>query len=113
MPHPARGSAAGGAAQEGRGMLLLLAYVHELVKFAGLVLLGQGLVYLLSVGRHEANPVYRFFRFLSSPVTRLVRPITPRKVADRHLPIVAFLLLFWLWLGLIFVRRSLMLQAGG
>ncbi|MFP5462062.1 MAG: hypothetical protein ACLGII_10890 [Gammaproteobacteria bacterium] len=94
-------------------MQLLLAYVHELVKFAGLVLIGQGLVYLLSFGRHEANPVYRFFRFLSSPLTRLVRPITPDKVADRHLPVVAFLLLFWLWLGLIFVRRSLMLGAGG
>ena len=91
-------------------MQLLLALVHELVKFAGLVLIGQGLVYVLSFGRHETNVVYRFFRFLSSPITRLVRPITPAKVADRHVPIVAFFLLFWLWFALIFVRRSLILQ---
>lgn len=94
-------------------MQLLLTYLHELVKLAGLLLIGQGLVHALSFGRHEANPVYRLFRFLSSPVIRLVRLVTPRGVADRHVPVVAFLLLFWLWLGLIVVRRSLMFEAVG
>lgn len=89
-------------------MQFALALLHELVKFAGLLLLGQLLVYALSFGRHENNPIYRLFRFLTSPVVRAVRRITPAKVADRHVPVVSFLLLFWLWVLLIFVRYDLM-----
>lgn len=89
-------------------MQFALALLHELVKFAELLLLGQLFVYVLSFGRHENNPIYRLFRFLTSPVVKTVRRITPAKVADRHVPVVSFLLLFWLWALLIFVRFDLM-----
>lgn len=88
-------------------MLTFLQLVHELVKFAGLLLLAQGLVYALSFGRHEVNPVYKGLRFLTSPMTGVMRRITPRFVLDKHIPIAAFLLLFWVWLALIFVRLAL------
>ena len=88
-------------------MLLFLQIVHELVKFAGLLLLGQGLTYALSFGGHETNPIYKFIRFLTSPVTNVVRKITPKRVADRHVPFVAFFLLFWVYVILIFVRFDL------
>jgi hypothetical protein len=78
----------------------VLGVVQLLVMYAGLLLLGQGLVYLLSFGRHEDNAVYRFFRFLTSPVTRAIRRVTPEKVADRHVPVVAFFLLFWIYFAL-------------
>ena len=94
-------------------MQLVLALIHELVKFAGLLLLGQGLVFALSFGRHEQNPIYRGFRFVTGPVVRAVRRITPAAVLDRHVPVVAFLLLFWAWVALIFVRRALILQGAG
>jgi hypothetical protein len=81
-------------------MQLLLLYLQTLVMFAGLLLLGQGLVFVLSFGRHETNPVYRLFRFLTSPVVKAARAITPQQVADRHVPLVAFFLLFWIWLAL-------------
>jgi hypothetical protein len=77
-----------------------LALVQLLVLYAGLLLLGQFLVFALSFGRHETNPIYRFFRFLTSPVVRIARYVTPRKVDDRHVPVVAFLLLFWIFFGL-------------
>lgn len=89
-------------------MAFALAAIHELVKFAGLLLIGQGLVYVMSFGRHDRNPVYRMFRFLTSPVVWGVRRITPAKVADRHVPVVSFFLVFWAWAGLIFIRHSLM-----
>ena len=47
-------------------MQTALAILHELVKFAGLLLSGQGLVFLLSFGRHEVNPVYRLLRLLKA-----------------------------------------------
>jgi hypothetical protein len=81
-------------------MRQVLAVVQLLALYAGLLLIGQFLVYVLSFGRHEDNAVYRFFRFLTSPVVRATRVITPAKVDDRHVPVVALLLLFWIFFGL-------------
>jgi hypothetical protein len=80
--------------------------IHELVKFVGLLLVAQVFVFALSFGRHERNVVYRGIRFLTSPATRLVRLITPRIVVDKHIPLVTFLIMFWAWVALIFVRRE-------
>jgi uncharacterized protein YggT (Ycf19 family) len=77
-------------------MLLLLNMLYSVAAFALLLLLGQFLVRVLSFGRHEENAVYRFFRLLTSPVVRLTRAITPTRVSDTHVPVVAFLLLLWL-----------------
>ncbi|KAF0223375.1 MAG: hypothetical protein FD176_1981 [Rhodospirillaceae bacterium] len=88
-------------------MQFTLMLIHELVKLVGLLLIGQLLVYVLSFGRHESNAVYRALRFLTSPVVGVVRRITPAKVADRHVPLVSFLLLFWVWAALIFIRLDL------
>ena len=81
-------------------MIWLLNVVYTLAAFAMLLLLGQFLVRVMSFGRHEENAVYRFFRFLTSPVVRATRMITPGKVSDTHVPVVAFLLLFWICFGL-------------
>ncbi|HYF59139.1 MAG TPA: hypothetical protein VEA81_09295 [Burkholderiaceae bacterium] len=81
-------------------MSALLGIVHTLVWYVMLLLIGQFLVRLMSFGRHEQNPVYRLFRFLTSPVVRVARAVTPAKVSDDHVPVVAFLLLFWIFLGL-------------
>ena len=74
-----------------------MALLKGLVEFGAFLLIAQGGIFVLSFGTHERNPVYRAVRFLTSPVTRVVRRLTPARVADRHVPIVAFLLLFWLW----------------
>jgi uncharacterized protein YggT (Ycf19 family) len=77
-------------------VILALNIVYSLAAVSLLLLLGQFLVRVLSFGRHEQNPVYRLFRFLTGPVVRMTRAITPAKVADEHVPVVAFLLLFWI-----------------
>ncbi len=77
----------------------LPALLFSLVTYALLLFAGQGVIYLLSFGKHETNAVYRFVRFITSPITKAVRLITPKKVADKHLPFVAFLLLFWVAIG--------------
>lgn len=81
-------------------MGIFLSYVYTLAAFVGVLLLGQGLVYILSFGKHESNAVYRLLRLLTSPVVKPVRWITPRQIVDRHVPVVAFFLLFWICLSL-------------
>jgi uncharacterized protein YggT (Ycf19 family) len=75
-----------------------------MVFIVGLLYIGQLLVGIFNWPAREDNPVYRFFRFLTSPVTKLVRIITPAKIADKHVPVVAFFLLFWIYVGLFFLR---------
>jgi uncharacterized protein YggT (Ycf19 family) len=88
------------ARSRGGRVIHLLNVVYTLAAFSMLLLAGQAVVRFLSFGRHEENAVYRFLRFLTSPVVRVVRVITPRKVADMHVPVVAFFLLFWICLAL-------------
>ena len=93
-------------------MLTTVTVAKALVEFVGLLLLGQGLVFLLSFGRHESNPIYRFLRFLTRPVVRPVRVITPRFVVDQHVPAIALFILFWAWVALKFWQVVLAHEAG-
>lgn len=89
-------------------MLQLVIVLKGLAEFAILLVLAQGLVYALSFGRHEVNPVYRGIRFLTSPVNGLVRRITPGVILDKHVPAVSLLLLFFCWVGLLVAKVQLM-----
>jgi hypothetical protein len=87
--------------------ILLISILRTLVEVAGLALLGQGLLAVLAGKKRDANFVYRLFQIITGPVIKLVRLITPRFIIDRHLPILAFFLMFWLWLALAFLKRYL------
>jgi len=75
-------------------------------------MLGQGLLYLLAGRRRNENFVYQLFALLTRPVMRATRAITPRFVRDDHIPIAAFLLLLWLWLGLAVAKRYICVSQG-
>ena len=85
--------------------LLLVSVFRSLVEVAGFFLLGQGLLYLLAGASREKNAVYQLFRVVTGPVVKMTRFITPKQVVDRHVPVVAFFLLFWLWIALAYARQ--------
>jgi hypothetical protein len=87
--------------------ILLLSILRALVEVAGFALLGQGLLAILAGASRERNVIYRLFVIIASPVTRVVRAMTPRVIIDRHIPFVSFFLLFWLWILLAYARRLL------
>lgn len=86
--------------------LLLLGVLRALVEVALLFLVGQGLLALLAGNRRHANMVYQFFVIVTRPVLKVVRKLSPPQVIDKHLPFVAFFLLFWLWIGLAYLKRA-------
>jgi hypothetical protein len=99
--------------EETQYVLSAVVVLKGLVEFAGLLLIGQGLVFVLSFGRHETNPVYRAMRFLTSPVTRAVRRLSPAFIVDRHVPALALVLLFWLWVALAIAKFRLQMPVAG
>ena len=73
----------------------------------GLCLIAQGFLYLITGQSRATNPIYQLFAVVTRPVIRLARAITPKAIIERHVPFVAFLLLFWLWIFLAWAKRYL------
>jgi hypothetical protein len=92
--------------------LLLLTIARALVEVAGYFMLGQGLLYVLAGRKRNDNFVYQLFALLTRPVMKATRVITPRIVKDEHIPIAAFMLLLWLWIGLAVAKRYLCVSQG-
>jgi uncharacterized membrane protein YedE/YeeE len=92
--------------------LLLVGAIRVVVEVALLALLGQGVLAVLAGSRRRENVVYQLFATVTSPVVRMARFVTPKVVVDRHLPMVAFFILFWLWIGLAYVKLQICQQAG-
>jgi hypothetical protein len=87
--------------------LLLLGVLRALVEVALLALLGQGLLALLAGARRDTNPIYMIFKIVTKPAIVAARWITPKLVIDKHIPFVAFFLLFWLWIFLAWAKQFL------
>lgn len=85
--------------------VLIISILRALTEVALLTLLGQGLLAVLAGNRRATNPVYQLFQIVTRPVLRIARFITPRMILDKHLPYVAFFLLFWLWITLALLKR--------
>ena len=74
-------------------MLTVLNISQLVLYIALLALAGQGLLYVLAGARREQNFFYRLLQVIARPFTVPVRWITPRQVADAHVPVVTFFLL--------------------
>jgi hypothetical protein len=85
--------------------LLILGALRALVEVALLFLLGQGLLALLAGQRRHGNTMYKLFLIVTAPVLKAMRRIAPRQIIDRHLPFIAFAVLFWLWIALAYLKK--------
>jgi hypothetical protein len=78
-------------------VLLLVSIVKAISEIVAFSMLGQGILYLIAGQRRESNFVYRMFAAVTRPVMRFSRLIMPRFVLDRHIWMVAVLLVFVVW----------------
>ena len=82
--------------------LLLVVVAKALAELAGLFLLGRGLLYLLAGHKRDTNLFYQVMCVVTNPVIRFTRLITPKVVIDAHIPYVAFMLVVWVWVVVVF-----------
>ena len=78
-------------------VLFFLSAVKLLAEIALLALVGQGVLYVLAGPKRDTNFFYGLLKAITNPVTWVARRITPRQVADQHVPFVAFFLLAIVW----------------
>ena len=93
-------------------MLALAITVKLLAEIALLVLLGQGIVGLMSGAARNRNSFYRVLQVAGRPWVRVARFLSPRVVLDVHLPLVAFLILLLVWGGATVAKVTICIQLG-
>jgi hypothetical protein len=93
-------------------MLTVVTSVKLLAEIALLALLGQWVVGLLAGPEPERNPFYRLLQLLGRPWVRAARWLSPQLVLDRHVPLVAFFALLFVWGGAALAKVSICLQIG-
>ncbi|MGV3629144.1 MAG: hypothetical protein ACO1PN_15815 [Betaproteobacteria bacterium] len=87
----------------------LVSILFAVVQVAIYLLIGRGAMYLLGGAAREQNFIYQLFKKGTEPLVKVTRVITPRFVIDRHVPFVTFILLVWIGLMLIYLRRAICL----
>jgi hypothetical protein len=85
--------------------LFILGVLRAIVEVAMLFLLGQGLLALLAGRGRDNNTMYKLFLIITGPVVKAMRAVTPRQIIDKHIPYMAFAVLFWLWIALAWLKR--------
>ena len=78
-------------------MLLFVSSLKLIAEVALFALAGRWLLGLLVGHKRDTNLFYQALSALTNPFTGVVRRITPSLVTDRHVPLVTFMLLFWIW----------------
>jgi len=93
-------------------MLLLVTTVKLIAEIALLALLGQWLLGLLAGAKRDKNIFYQILQIMGRPFVSVARLVSPKFVVERHLPLVAFLLLSFVWLAVTIVKIQTCLQIG-
>jgi hypothetical protein len=92
--------------------LLLVVIVKALAELAGMFLLGRGLLWVLAGRRRMDNIFYQVLSIVTDPLLRFTRWIAPRVVLDSHVPLLAFGLVVWIWLVIVFWALPQMCASG-
>lgn len=93
-------------------MLLVVSSIKLVAEIALLALAGQFLLGLLAGSRRDSNLFYQLLKMVTNPFVKGARWLSPRLVLDRHVPLVAFLLLAFVWLFATMAKVQICLEIG-
>ena len=93
-------------------MLIVATAFKLLAEIALFALAGQWLLGLVASEGKNTNPFYRLLQLVGQPWMRAARWLSPRVAPDRHLPLVAVLLVASIWLVATIGKVSICLNIG-
>jgi len=91
-------------------MYEIIVILKALTEIAGVAFLGQAVLWAIAGSKRDQNLVYKLFKTLTSPVTRVTRAITPRIIIDAHIGLVAFFLLMVIWVVLTAFKIKIVME---
>lgn len=93
-------------------MLTATLYIKLIAEIALMALLGQWVLGLLAGARKQQNIFYQALATIGRPFVWLARHLSPRVVLDQHVPLVAFLMLLFIWVAATLYRIQTCVQIG-
>ena len=93
-------------------MLFTVSTIKLIAEIALLALFGQWVLGLLAGAKRSQNLFYQILQIVGKPFVVAARVITPKQIIDRHVPLVAFLLLLFIWLAATVMRIRICLEIG-
>lgn len=93
-------------------MLFFISSVKLIAEIALLALFGQWILGLLAGQKKDQNIFYQVLQQVGKPFVQVARLVTPRFILERHVPLVAFLILVFVWAGATFAKISHCLRIG-
>ena len=93
-------------------MLFFISAVKLITEIALLALVGQWVLGMLAGQRRDQNLFYQLLQLMGKPFVQVARLVTPKFVLERHLPLVAFLILAFVWVGVTLTKVSHCLKIG-
>jgi hypothetical protein len=93
-------------------MLTLISAVKLIAEIALLALFGQWVLGLLTGQKRDKNLFYQLLQQIGKPFVLLARFVSPRFVLERHHPLVAFLILGFVWVMATAAKISHCLKIG-
>lgn len=93
-------------------MLFVASTLKLIAEIALLALFGQWVLGLLAGAKKDRNLFYQILQIVGKPFVVAARFITPKQIIDRHVPLVAFLLLLFVWIAATLMRIRICLEIG-
>jgi hypothetical protein len=93
-------------------LLLLVSIIKLVCEIALLGLAGRWLLGVLAGQKKESNFFYKALEAVTKPFVSAARFITPKAIIDRHVPLVAFLLLGFIWIISVIEKVRICTQIG-
>lgn len=84
--------------------LLAIILLKAMVEIAALSLLAYAILGAVAGPARQTNVIYRLLRTITGPVIHLARKLSPGVIADVYMGVVAFALVFWCWLLLVYAK---------
>lgn len=93
-------------------MLLFVEILKLLAEIALMSLAARWVLGLLAGKRREQNLFYQLFQVVTRPLLAGARVLSPRVILDQHLPLVAFLLMFFVWVAATLTKIDICVRIG-
>lgn len=93
-------------------MLLFVEILKLLAEIALMSLAARWVLGLLAGKRRDQNLFYQLFQVVTRPLIAGARLLSPRVVLDQHLPLVASLLMLFVWIFATLTKIDICVRIG-
>ena len=96
----------------GKSLIHFLNVLQLVLYIGGLALVGQAILYAISGNKRETNMFYQLFVVLNKPWVGIAKLISPKMVAARHIPVVAFCIVSVLYIAVTLAKIEFCVSIG-